>query len=176
MYTSAEDFEKLYNELYAEIRRFIFTIARRDQDMTDDISQNVWQNVFRYMDSLRDRDSARAWVYSIARNEAKRYFANRHIVFFSETLSLDDDEVISVADEQDSAFPEALANGDLLAKLLGMLGTDDQRLIILHYAYDMGLNEIAELGGINYNTLKSNFRRAMEKLKKAAKGIEVEVK
>ena len=173
---STEGFEKLYNEFYAEIRRFIFTIARRDQDMTDDISQNVWQNVFRYMDSLRDPESARAWIYSIARNEAKRYFANRHIVFFSEAMSLDEEEVMTVADEQDSAFPDALANGDLLAKLLGQLGADEQRLVILHYAYDMGLNEIAELGGINYNTLKSNFRRAMEKLKKAAKGIEVEVR
>jgi len=174
MQMSTEDFEKLYNEFYAEIRRFIFTIARRDHDMTDDISQNVWQNVFRYMDSLRDRDSARAWIYSIARNEAKRYFANRHIVFFSEAMTLDEDEVISVADEQDSAFPETLANSDLLAKLLGTLGADEQRMIIMHYAYDMGLNEIAELGGINYNTLKSNFRRAMEKLKKAAKEIEVD--
>jgi len=176
MDTSAEEFEKLYNERYAEIRRFIFTIARRDQDMTDDISQNVWQNVFRYMGTLRDPASTRAWLYSIARNEAKRYFANRHIVFFSEVLTIDDEEAVSVVDEQDSAFPEALANSDLLAKLLGRLSEDEQRLIILHYAYDMGLNEIAETSGTNYNTLKSNFRRAMEKLKKAAKEIEVEVR
>jgi len=175
MFTPAEDFEKLYNEHYAEIRRFIFTIARRDQDMTDDISQNVWQNVFRYISSLNDPASARAWLYSIARNEAKRYFANRHIVFFADALTLDEEEVASVTDERDSAFPEALANSDLLAKLLGRLGEDQQRLIILHYAYDMGLNEIAEMSGTNYNTLKSNFRRAMEKLRMAANDIEVEV-
>ena len=157
-----------------EIRRFIFTIARRDQDITDDISQNVWQNVFRYMGSLRDPAYARAWLYTIARNEAKRYFANRHIVFFAEALTIDDDEAISIIDENDSAFPEALTNSDLIVKLLGRLGEDEQRLIIMHYAYDMGLNEIAEVDGANYNTLKSKFRRAMEKLQMAAKEIEVE--
>jgi len=176
MLTPTEDFEKLYNEHYVEIRRFIFTIARRDQDMTDDISQNVWQNAFRYRSSLADPSSARAWLYTIARNEAKRYFANRYIVFFADALTLDEDETLSVIDEQDSDFPEALANGDLVAKLLGRLGEDEQRLIILHYVYDMGLTEIAEIGGTNYNTLKSNFRRAMEKLRKIAKEIEVEIR
>jgi len=176
MITPAEDFEKLYNEYHAEIRRFIFTIARRDQDITDDISQNVWQNVFRYFSSLRDPASARSWLYSIARNEAKRYFANRHVVFFADAITIDEDEAISVVDERDSVFPEALANSDLLAKLLGILGDDDQRLIILHYAYDMDLKEIAEMSGTNYNTLKSSFRRAMEKLRKSAEETEVEVR
>ena len=171
MITSAADFENVYNEHYAEIRRFIFTIARCDHDMTDDISQNVWQNAFRYFGSLRDAASVRAWLYAIARNEAKRYFADRHVAFFAKVMSLDGDDEedgIDVVDEQNSAYPDALANSDLLAKLLGKLGEDEQRLIILHYAYGVDLKEIAAMSGTNYNTLKSSFRRAMEKLRKAA--------
>jgi len=168
MSTSVADFEKTYNDYYTEIRRFIFTIARRDMNMTDDISQNVWENVYRYYGSLRDTASVRAWLYSIARNEARRYFANRHIVFFTDALTLDEGDVISVVDEQDSAFPEALADADLLAKLISMLDDDEQRIVFLHCAYDIGLKEIAQMDGINYNTLKSNYRRAMAKLRKAA--------
>ena len=164
------DFEKLYNEHYADIRRFIYTIARCDLDLTDDISQNTWQNAYIYYDSLRDASSVRSWLYTIARNEAKRYFANRRIAFLSSMQTLDgEDGEIDVADERDSDFPEALANSELLAKLLGGLGVDEQRLILLYYAYDVDLKEIADMGGINYNTLKSSFRRAMEKLRKAAK-------
>ena len=173
MNASANEFEKVYREHYAEIRRFIFTIARRDPDITDDISQNTWQNAFTYFGSLRNKDSVRPWLYAIARNEAKRYFANQHTAFFSNALPLDEDEEpIEVVDERDSEFPEALADEDLLAKLLDKLNEDEQRLILLHYAYDIGLTEIAEVGGIKYNTLKSTFRRAMEKLRKAA--IEME--
>ena len=169
------DFEKTYYEYYAEIHRFIFTIARRDPDMADDISQNVWQNAYSYYETLRDVSSVRSWLYSIARNEAKRYFANRNVVFFNNAQTLDDDEgSIDVADEKESSFPEALANSDLLAGLLTRLSGDEQRLVLLHYAYDIGLNNIAELDGINYNTLKSNFRRAMEKLRKAAQEMETE--
>ena len=169
MGVSPEEFEKTYREYYAEIYRFIFTIARRDQDITDDISQNTWQNAFSYFDSLRDAASVRAWLYAIARNEAKRYFAGKHNVFFSNALTIDDDEgSIEVISEADSGFPEALANSDLLAKLLGRLSADEQRLILLHYAYDVGLKEIADMEGTNYNTLKSIFRRSMEKLRKAA--------
>jgi len=163
------DFEKIYSEFYAEIHRFIFTIARRDPDMTDDISQNAWQNAWRYMGSLRDTASVRPWLYTIARNEAKRYFASRHIAFFSAAMTLDDEEAQGVADEQDSVFPDALADGELLADLLGKLSEDEQRLILLYYAYDVDLKEIADMQGTNYNTLKSTFRRSMEKLRKAAK-------
>ena len=165
------DFEILYNEYYVEIRRFIFTIARRDQEMADDISQNTWQNAFYYYESLRDKTAARSWLYSIARNEAKRYFANRHNAFFLNTVSIEEEETVSVIDEKDSAFPEALANGELLTELLGKLRVDEQRLILLYYTYNVDLKAIAEMDGTNYNTLKSAFRRTIEKLRRAAKEI-----
>ena len=166
------EFEKIYREFYAEIRRFIFTISRCDPYITDDISQNTWQNAWRYFGSLNDMTAVRSWLYAIARNEAKRYFANRHTAFFSNVLTLDDEGVEDVIDESDSAFPESLANNDLLAKLLGTLSEDEQRLILLYYAYDVDLKEIANISGTNYNTLKSTFRRAMEKLRKAAGEME----
>ena len=168
MSASNKIFEKIYSEYYAEIRRFIYTIARRDPDITDDISQNMWQNVWRYIGSLRDESSARSWLYAIARNEAKRYFANRHTAFFSNAQTLEEEEAGDIVDEPDSAFPDELANSDLLAKLLDRLGPEEQRLILLYYAYDVGLKEISQLSGMNYNTLKSNFRRTMEKLRAAA--------
>jgi RNA polymerase sigma-70 factor (ECF subfamily) len=172
---SLEDFEKTYREYYAEIRRFIFTIARQDPDITDDISQNTWQNAYSYFGSLRDISSVRSWLYAIARNEAKRYFANRHTVFFSNTLALEEDEdVIGVVSEADSEFPETMANNELLSELLGILSKEEQRLIILHYAYDINLKDISEMEGLNYNTLKSIYRRTMGKLQKAAINMETE--
>jgi RNA polymerase sigma-70 factor (ECF subfamily) len=179
MSVSTTDFENVYNKHYAEIRRFIFTIARRDPDITDDISQNVWQSAYRYFGTLRDEASVRSWLYAIARNEATRYFSNRHVVFFANALTIEgdgDSDAIDVIDEDDSAFPETLANNDLLAKLLGLLKEDEQRLILLYYAYDVDLKEIAEMGGTNYNTLKSIFRRIMEKLRKAAREMETEIR
>ena len=174
MSDASTDFEKVYSDYYVEIRRFIFTIARRDQEITNDVSQNTWQNAFRYYEGLRDKTVVRSWLYTIARNEAKRYFANRHVAFFSKTAALEEEEGTgNFADEQSSAFPEALANRELLAKLLGKLDLNEQRLILLHYAYDVDLKAIADLEGANYNTLKSAFRRAMERLRKAAKEIEL---
>ena len=166
----AADFEKTYQAYYTEIRRFIFTIARQDHDITDDISQNTWQNAFSYFDSLRDPSSVRSWLYTIARNEAKRYFSNRHIRVLLNASSIDnDEEPIDVISDAASGFPDTLANSNLLADLLGKLSPEEQRLVLLYYAYDVGLKEIADMEGTNYNTLKSTFRRTMEKLRKAAR-------
>jgi len=162
------DFETVYNTYHEELKRFIYTIARCDREMTEDISQNVWQNVFQYLSGLKNPEAVRGWLYTIARNEAKRYFTKRDVRLFTDVSELGADPGLEPADEGESHFPDALANTDLLIKLLNRLSKSEQQLVLLYYYYDVGLTEIADMNGANYNTVKSTFRRTMAKLKKAA--------
>jgi RNA polymerase sigma factor (sigma-70 family) len=122
--------------------------------------------VFRYLHTLRERGAARSWLYSIAKNEAARYYSRRRAP--RESASIDAGEAPELVDEGADAFPEALADTEQLAGLLGRLSGDEQRLMLLHYGYDMGFSEIARLTGANYNTVKSTARRATAKLRKFA--------
>jgi RNA polymerase sigma-70 factor (ECF subfamily) len=158
-------FETLYDAYWLEIKRFIYVEARRDAGLAEDIFQNTWENAFRYLHTLKDESKARAWLYSIAKNEAKRYFSNHRTEFFLRTVSSDDENGPDPEDFAESAFPEVLADADFLIGLLNRLSDEEQQLILLHYCYDMRLKEIAELYGTNYNTLKSVTRRAIEKLR-----------
>jgi RNA polymerase sigma-70 factor (ECF subfamily) len=159
-------FDQLYERYHGDIRRFIYTAARRDDFATDDIAQNTWSNVYKYLHTLENAASARPWIYSIARNEAARYFATRQVKFYENVSPIDGEETSDLPDEGAEGFPEALADRDELAKLLSRLADGEQQLIILHYYYDMDLKEIADMHGSNYNTVKSSFRRAMAKLRK----------
>jgi RNA polymerase sigma-70 factor (ECF subfamily) len=162
-------FETLYERYAPEIKRFLFTIVRRDAEATDDVFQNTWMNVWRYRGSLKDEGVARAWLYAIAKNEAKRYFSVRRQGPIAEPVSFDDiDSVLEPLDEAESRFPEALCDADQLKGLLAGLPDDDQQLLLLHYAYGIALAEVAELRGSNYNTVKSQLRRALAKLRAAA--------
>jgi RNA polymerase sigma factor (sigma-70 family) len=167
-----EQTNELFEELYAAygpgVKRFIFTQARRDAEATEDIFQNTWENVFRYLRTLRERDAAKSWLYSIAKNEAARYYSRRDRRTPQSLMRIDDDDAPDLADEGAEAFPDALADTDQLAKLLGELSDDEQQLMLLHYSYDMSLAEIATLTGANYNTVKSVTRRATIKLRKRA--------
>ncbi|MDR1271890.1 MAG: sigma-70 family RNA polymerase sigma factor [Clostridiales Family XIII bacterium] len=165
-------FDQLYERYHGDIRRFIYTAARRDGFATDDIAQNTWSNACKYLHTLKNAASARPWLYSIARNEAARYFAAKQMKFYDHALPIDGEETAGLPDEGAERFPEALADRDELARLLGKLGDGEQQLIILHYYYDMELKEIADMHGSNYNTVKSSFRRAMAKLRKYGEGEE----
>ena len=163
-------FENLYEKYALEIKRFLFTIARMDNEATNDIFQNTWINAWRYLESLKEEGSARAWLYTIAKNEAKRFYSTRGMEPSFDPVYLDDDSLgEDPQDEIESRFPEALCDADQLKRLLAELSESDQQLILLHYAYGVNATEIAELRGINYNTVKSQLRRALAKLREAAK-------
>jgi RNA polymerase sigma-70 factor (ECF subfamily) len=163
-----ELFEELYSEYGVGVKRFIFTQARRDADATEDIFQNTWENVFRYLHTLRERGTAKSWLYSIAKNEATRYYSRKATRAPQELASIDAEEAPDLIDEGADAFPDALADADRLAGLLGRLSEAEQQLMLLRYSYDMSLAEIAGLTGANYNTVKSLTRRAAIKLRKFA--------
>jgi RNA polymerase sigma-70 factor (ECF subfamily) len=167
-----EEKRELFEELYAAygvgVKRFIFTQARRDADATEDIFQNTWENVFRYLPTLRERGAAKSWLYSIAKNEAARYYSRSDRRASREFASIDAEEAPDLVDEGADAFPEALADADRLAGLLGLLSAAEQRLMLLRYGYDMSIADIARLTDDNYNTVKSLTRRATAKLRKLA--------
>ena len=158
-------FDEIYDAHYLEIKKFIYTIARRDESITEDIFQNTWENAFRYFHTLKDVASARAWLYTIARNETKRWFSQRTNKMFTEVSSTDAEDAPETADEIESEFPEALANKDVLTKALNALSVEEQQLILLHYYFDMSLKDIAAMYNMNYNSLKSITRRALTRLR-----------
>jgi RNA polymerase sigma-70 factor (ECF subfamily) len=161
------EFEGIYRDYAAEVKRFIFTAARRDASYTEEIFQNTWLNAYRYRGSLRDSCAARAWVYSIARNEAKRYFAENGSRFLIEVAGDDDgSDCFGGADEFD--FPDALADSDFLARVLLSLKASQRQLVLLRFGYDMALTDIADMYRLNYNTLKSQMRRTLAALRIAA--------
>ncbi|MDR0886944.1 MAG: sigma-70 family RNA polymerase sigma factor [Clostridiales Family XIII bacterium] len=168
-------FEKLYRTHKNEIAKFIYAMMESESTAADDIFQCVWRNAFRYLDSLENRDKARAWLYAIARTEIKHYFSKRTINLPIERGTDDEDSIFEEPEDMRSSdFPQALADADLLIQLLNQLDISQQRIVILYYYYDMSLKDIAETRHENYNTVKSLYRRAMAKLRVNAKEIDYE--
>ncbi|MDR1291924.1 MAG: sigma-70 family RNA polymerase sigma factor [Clostridiales Family XIII bacterium] len=163
-----ELFEELYEAHGAGVKRFIFTQARRDAEATEDIFQNTWENVFRYLRTLKERGAAKSWIYSIAKNEAARYYSRMDRRTPQLPVSIDGEDAPDPVDEGAGAFPDELALTDQLAGLLGGLSEPEQQLMLLRYGYDMSIAEIATLMSANYNTVKSVTRRATIKLRRLA--------
>lgn len=159
-------FDEFYIKTNKKVYKFIYTLARRDKEITEDIFQNTMINAEKYLKKLDSTDSVEAWVFTIARNEAKRYFHKNKNKMDSELYILDDDKQQLHDSENIPDFADDVINEEYIMQILNNVDPVTQQVLLLYYFYDMTLVSIAETLDINLNTVKSIHRRGLVKLKK----------
>lgn len=129
-----------------------------DPDVTRDAVQSAWAIAWRRLGSLRDPAQVRAWLVSIAANEARQLVRRRrrHIV-------LD----LSVVDEVSDGRGDP---GDTiglidLERALYRLKPDDRAIIALRYVAGLDSNEIAAHLGGSPSGVRSRLARAIDHLR-----------
>ena len=98
-----------------------------------------------------------------------------------EVHSLDDERTFELADSQDSGFRanqvEQKSKVNMVTKAISMLSPDDAQIITLFYKAEQNLEEIAQILGLETNTVKVRLHRARARLKeKMQKHFSEEVK
>lgn len=134
------------------------------KDLTQDIFVKIWKNLEKYDESK----SLKAWVFTIARNTCYDWLRKKKNLVFSQMNKEEDDFEDTIVDEaplQDEVFVEKENVGNV-EKALKVLSEDQIEVITLHYSEDLSFEEIAEILGKSINTVKSQNRRGLEKMKK----------
>ena len=76
------------------------------------------------------------------------------------------------ATDQAPAVDQRLAQHDLILKLLSKISEEDRTLILMKEVEGHSVEELAEMTGMNENTIKVKLFRARQKLVKAAQRLE----
>ncbi|MDR3659908.1 MAG: sigma-70 family RNA polymerase sigma factor [Mycobacterium sp.] len=133
----------------------------RDRDAAADCVQDVFCTVATALNTLREPDKLRPWLYSIARNEALRRIRQRRREEPSDELP---DEASG------DAGPDTLAARNELAKLIaeaaGGLSDRDRSVLELGYRHGLEGPELAAALGVttaNANKLVQRLRDTMER-------------
>lgn len=66
-----EFFEEIYNTTFAGLRKFV-TYRCTNSALVDDILQEVYIEVFRHIDQLREHENIAGWIYKTADNKTKK--------------------------------------------------------------------------------------------------------
>jgi RNA polymerase sigma-70 factor (ECF subfamily) len=165
-------FQELMNRYLRPIFNFNRQYARAIEDV-DDITQDTFFKVWKYIGKFKQGMTFRPWLYTIARNTALDHIKKKKAVSFSE---LDDNENnLSFAETIEDIEPsqiEILENDILSKNLSGKLESlhpDYQAVITLRYNEEMTFEEIAVVVNRPMNTVKSWHRRALIQLQKLMK-------
>ncbi len=169
-------FRELVERYQAKVFSIIYGILRNRND-AEDIAQQVFAKIYFSIGSFDLRSSLLTWIYRITVNECYDYLRKRRVrklVYESDFSEEDVRRMENAGDRVDESRPmdTALAQRDLVLKLLEKLSDEDRALILLKEVEGHSVEELAGMTGLNQNTIKVKLFRARQKLLKAANRLE----
>ena len=153
---NVSDFEKLISQERISIERFVrFKICVKED--AEDILQNIYITAMQKFNQLKNKDSFKPWIISIARNKCNDYFRER-----AKLLELPVEELLETKLMPDRhGFTEMQSVQDTLEKL----GEKEKQILYLYFWKEMTQEQIAEKLGVPLGTVKSRLHTAKKKFK-----------
>lgn len=147
-------FEALVRQHGTELYRYAYWLAR-DRQRAEDTVQDALLRAWRAFDSVRDAHSARAWLYTIVRNEFNRGAA-RHA---AGPATIDIDE-IELSDEHEGLF------GATVRDVLAALPPAYAEPLALQVLGGFSCAEIATMMAISEGAVMTRLTRARQALRR----------
>ncbi len=169
-------FREIVDRYQAKVFSIIYGILRNRND-AEDIAQQVFAKIYFSIKNFDFRSSLLTWIYKITVNECYDYLRKKRVrkLVYESDFSSEDSlrmENSEPATDQAPAVDHRLAQHDLIIKLLSKISEEDRSLILLKEVEGHSVEELAEMTGMNENTIKVKLFRARQKLVKAAQRLE----
>jgi len=168
-------FREIVERYQSKVFSIIYGILRNHND-AEDIAQQVFTKVYFSIRSFDFRSSLLTWIYKITVNECYDYLRKKKVrrLVYESDFSKEDAlrvENSEPARDQSPAVDVTLAQRDLAMKLLARLPEQERTLLLMKEVEGHSVEELAELTGINENTIKVKLFRARQKLLKVAQRL-----
>ncbi|MBI2686086.1 MAG: sigma-70 family RNA polymerase sigma factor [Acidobacteria bacterium] len=171
--------EMAFRELVERYQSKVFSIIcgiLRNRNDSEDIAQQVFAKVYFSIRNFDFRSSLLTWIYKITVNECYDYLRKKKVrkLVYESDFSEDDTQMLEhsgVAVDPAMPVDENLAQRDLAVKLLAKISEEDRNLLLLKEVDGHSVEELADMTGMNENTIKVKLFRARQKLVKAAQRL-----
>src|SRR5258707_2287275 len=165
-------FREIVERYQAKVFSIIFGILRNHND-AEDIAQQVFSKIYFSIKNFDFRSSLLTWIYKITVNECYDYLCKkrvRKLVYESDFSEEDAKRMEASEPAVDASVPAdtRLAQRDLIVKLLSKVSEEERSLILMKEVEGHSVEELAEMTGLNENTIKVKLFRTRQKLLKAA--------
>nr|WP_086941074.1 sigma-70 family RNA polymerase sigma factor [Thaumasiovibrio occultus] len=148
-------YEALVRAWHRDLYRYAYWLCK-DQHVAEDLVQETCLRAWRSLDSLQDDASAKSWLITILRRENARRFERKQL----ELVDIDDH---NVAD--DAPPSEEDAGHSKLQTMIMELAPEYREPLVLQIMSGFSGDEIAEILGLNRNTVMTRLFRARNQLK-----------
>jgi RNA polymerase sigma-70 factor (ECF subfamily) len=165
-------FRQIVEQHRSKVFSIIYGIVRNRND-AEDIAQQVFAKIYFSIKGFDFRSSLSTWIYKITVNECYDYLRKQKVrkLVYESDLGEDDARTMEnseMAAERRPSADHRTERRDYLMKLLSKV-TDEERVLLIQKEVEgRTVQELAEITGLNENTIKVKLFRARQKLVKAA--------
>jgi RNA polymerase sigma-70 factor (ECF subfamily) len=165
-------FREVVDRYQGKVFSIIYGILRNHND-AEDIAQQVFAKIYFSVRNFDFRSSLLTWIYKITVNECYDYLRKkkvRKLVYESDFTEEEAQrlERSEPGSQNQRTLDTDLAQRDLVIKLLAKVSEEDRNLLLLKEVEGHSVEELAQMTGMNENTIKVKLFRARQKLVKAA--------
>jgi RNA polymerase sigma-70 factor (ECF subfamily) len=161
-------FQELMTMFQEDIYRLVYyrTYSRMD---AEDITQEVFVQAYRKLKSLKDTQSFRAWLYTIAVNRCNDFLRKKKYLSMLQFRSAQEQEFMKEDQDMSQEYNETLAKEKFwrqVRTLLGKLSSMEREVFTLRFMDHQDINEIAAILDKSESTVKTHLYRALDKMRK----------
>jgi RNA polymerase sigma-70 factor, ECF subfamily len=158
--------EMLVRQYETSVFRLALSIIG-DQAEANEITQETFISALRSLSSYQEKQSFKAWLYTIALNQSRSHLRKRKTL---ERLRTTLNSLFRVETQKQVMPEESVMQNDNEAeiwKALNQLDEPFRVVVILRYFHELSIAEISEILSINEGTIHSRLHTARARLRSA---------
>lgn len=159
-----------FDEVYERFSALVFRLARRmagDEALAEDLSQEIFLRIFRYLENFKGRSSLETWVYRVSinccRTRLGRRWRRRRVFVAVEDERLDQ---MPAPVEGTEARLERREAAETVGRALAQLPLEFREAVVLRDISGLAYDEIAAVLGVRIGTVRSRIARGRDRLRR----------
>ncbi len=166
--------QSAYANLVKRNQRYAFTLALRftkSREDAEEVAQDSFAKAYKNLSSFQQQSKFTTWLYTIVYTTSMTFLRKKKL----KTDSMDDDAVFTrvklLTSDSKPDSTEQKSRSYYVNLAIGQLLPDDATVITLFYQGEQSLEEIAQVIGMETNTVKVKLHRARHRLKEKLEGL-----
>ena len=160
-------FQELVGMFQEDIFRLAYyrTFSRMD---AEDLTQDVFEQAYRKMNTLQDPQRFRAWLYSIAVNRCNDFLRKRKYLALLQMRAAQEHDFTDMNSDMNNGSNDIIEKKRFwkqVKSMLQKLSAMERQVFTLRFMDHRSINEIAAILDKNESTIKTHLYRALNKVK-----------
>lgn len=153
-------FAALYDRYFQKVYYQVIAYVKNSKE-AEDLSHDIFVKLYDKLSLFKGRSSFSTWLFSLTRNAALDYLRRKGNL---REQNIDESHLEHISEVDDRELLQI--RSDRLAVVINALPPDDKAILIMKYAHEWQIDEIAEVMGLGESAVKMRIKRAKFKARK----------